>query len=268
MPVTDKATVRDLMIEPVHTVQEMMPALQAAKRMTERGVRHLVVTGENGRPRGVLSQRDLLKHLSPWLSKVDGTNPPGQVADSVAVEELMSKRLVTVTADATLQEAAAILAKTKYGCLPVVDDRDYLIGMLSVIDLLRCQAACQEHNEEDFDFFEPPTLLSRRAFFEPNGDLVLPREALSDQAIDSRSTVVLGYSSKNHRVAVKLFDENHRGDGGRGARPIELQDERLIVQAEDFRRHYGLEEVRDFEVTKDAKTGNAILAPVLDQPAE
>jgi CBS domain-containing protein len=61
--------VRDLMTRDVEAVTPEMPALWAAKRMAHKRIRHLVVNDTSGRVTGIISDRDILKHLSPWLSK-------------------------------------------------------------------------------------------------------------------------------------------------------------------------------------------------------
>jgi CBS domain-containing protein len=52
---------------------------------------------------------------------------------SSKVEEIMSKRLITVTPDSTTQEAAKIMAKNQIRRLPVVEG-DQLVGIVSLGD--------------------------------------------------------------------------------------------------------------------------------------
>ncbi len=128
--------VRDLMSEDVVTVLVDMPALLAAKRMVEKRIRHLVVTDSFGRVVGMLSDRDVVKHLSPWLShfnsqiSVHGPAPQGDV------QEIMVQRPIVTTPDTTLSTAARLLGGKKIGCLPVVDERNRAVGLLSVVDML------------------------------------------------------------------------------------------------------------------------------------
>ncbi|GAY11448.1 CBS domain-containing protein [Pseudonocardia sp. N23] len=51
--------------------------------------------------------------------------------------EIMSHRVVTVRADAPVSLAEKRLAEFRFSALPVVDDRNRLVGMVSVVDLLR-----------------------------------------------------------------------------------------------------------------------------------
>ena len=52
------------------------------------------------------------------------------------ISELMSERVATVTADATLKEAAAEMLRNRVHRLPVVDEKQQLLGIVSTIDIL------------------------------------------------------------------------------------------------------------------------------------
>lgn len=101
--------------------------IRAAWRlMHEKQIRHLVVM-ENGRLRGVLSQRDLLAGIT-W----DAAGPQG-IQDQV--RHIMTTRITTITPESTLAQAALHMTSEKIGALPVADG-DYLVGMITETDLL------------------------------------------------------------------------------------------------------------------------------------
>jgi acetoin utilization protein AcuB len=95
---------------------------------------HLIVT-EAGRVVGVLSDRDLLKHLSPF---VDGANERAQDRWSLnkKVHQIMTRRLVSCTPETPLAEAGALMRDHRVHCLPIVDDRGHLKGILTMRDML------------------------------------------------------------------------------------------------------------------------------------
>ena len=53
------------------------------------------------------------------------------------VKEVMTKRPVTITKDRLAAEAFKILKEKKIDELPVVDERNYPVGLLDVQDLLK-----------------------------------------------------------------------------------------------------------------------------------
>ena len=128
--------VKQLMSREVHTVPDSLLAVEAAKQMLERKIRHLVVVDRTGGLLGVLSDRDVLKHLSPWLSKskvVDKDIHP----NTLTVSDLMSSSVTTVRPDDCLAKAAGMMADSNIGCLPVIEvPSGHPVGMLTITDVL------------------------------------------------------------------------------------------------------------------------------------
>jgi len=108
--------VGDVMTTKVETVGPDESAEDARSRMQALRVHHLVVT-EGKAVVGVISDRDL-------------DAPEGK-----KVSELMSAKPVTITARATVRDAANELRGNVIGCLPVLDD-DRLVGIITTTDLL------------------------------------------------------------------------------------------------------------------------------------
>ncbi len=96
---------------------------------------HLVVT-EHGLVVGVVSDRDLLKNLSPYL---DTRNERAQDVSSLRrrVHQIMTRRLVCVGEAAPVEEAARLMLEHRVTCLPVVDPQGRCRGILTQRDILR-----------------------------------------------------------------------------------------------------------------------------------
>ncbi len=125
--------VRDVMTHEVATL-ERNDRLSTADNVMRLGrIRHMPVL-EDGTLVGLVTQRDLfrgalLKALG-YGSKAEQT-----MLDTLAVKEVMATDLVTIAPDATLQEAARIMAERKIGCLPVVEN-EKLVGILTEGDFV------------------------------------------------------------------------------------------------------------------------------------
>ena len=110
----------------------------ASDILTLGRIRHLPIL-DKGRIAGVLSQRDLL-HSALATALGIGRKESRDLLKSVRVREVMSARVVTVTPDTPVQEAARIMVAKKIGCLPVMAD-DRLVGLVTESDLLSQVAA-------------------------------------------------------------------------------------------------------------------------------
>jgi CBS domain-containing protein len=109
--------VAEFMTRRVETVEERVPAPEAAERMRSSRMRHLVVV--RGREiRGVVSDRDVVG------------------AEDRTVGDLMVEDPVLASPDDTLRRAANLLRGRRVGCLPVVDGRGRLVGIVTTTDIL------------------------------------------------------------------------------------------------------------------------------------
>ena len=52
------------------------------------------------------------------------------------IKNLMSSPVITIHVDSSLREAAELMIKNKVGCLPVINDKDELVGILSESDFI------------------------------------------------------------------------------------------------------------------------------------
>ena len=106
--------------------------------MTLGGVRHMPVV-KAGRLVGVVSERDLL-WASPSNLMDRESSDRRAFLSSVEVSRVMSSPAIVIDAKASLRDAARMMLDHRIGCLPVVDDKGQLRGMLSAVSLLEAFA--------------------------------------------------------------------------------------------------------------------------------
>lgn len=123
--------VRHIMTGCVVTVRQDAPLTVAARLMREHDIRHLVVLDANLQMAGVISNRDVLQHVSTYLAR--GMTIPA----TSTVQEVMIKNPATVLTETPLADAASLMASRKIGCLPVLTTDHKLAGIISVVDVLR-----------------------------------------------------------------------------------------------------------------------------------
>ncbi|MDR4507330.1 MAG: CBS domain-containing protein [Candidatus Brocadiaceae bacterium] len=97
-------------------------------------IRHIpVIDGEN--IVGLLTQRDLYK--ASLTSIVTSWEENKEFLDSVKIAEVMTKNVSTITPDLKIEEAARIMIDKKIGCLPVVKEKNRLVGLITETDVLQ-----------------------------------------------------------------------------------------------------------------------------------
>ncbi|SDB91743.1 CBS domain-containing protein [Paraburkholderia lycopersici] len=96
---------------------------------------HLLVV-EDGRLQGVVSDRDLLRAVSPFIdSVVESARDLGTL--NKRVHQIMSRKPLTLRPESSLSEAVALFLTNKVSCIPIVDADFRPVGIVSWRDVLR-----------------------------------------------------------------------------------------------------------------------------------
>lgn len=129
-----------------HTISEVMRrhtvtvgpdvTILEVKLLFESSRFHHVLVVEQGRLAGVVSDRDLLKHISPFIGKLSERVQDRHTLN-LRVHQVMTRRLVTASAGETLEDAARRMLEHDVSCLPVVDAHGRVQGILTWKDLVR-----------------------------------------------------------------------------------------------------------------------------------
>jgi CBS domain-containing protein len=120
-----KMLVKDVMSSPVVTTDEEAPSNKIAKLMSENKFGCVIVTNKDGKPLGIITERDLvLRVLSENLQP-----------KSVKAKDVMTSPLATIEPDATISEAARRMSRMDIRRLGVTYKGD-LIGLVSSKDIL------------------------------------------------------------------------------------------------------------------------------------
>ena len=108
---------------------------EAMKIMRDNKVRRLPVLNHKGGLVGIVSEGDLL-YASPSPATSLSIYELHYLMSRIAVADVMTPEVITVTEDTTLEEAARIMADNKIGGLPVVSNGK-LVGIITETDLFK-----------------------------------------------------------------------------------------------------------------------------------
>jgi CBS domain-containing protein len=121
------ATVNDILaIKGSHvlTISPGATVFEAALLMNEHKVGSLLVL-QDGRLAGIITERDILQRV------VALRRDPGELP----VQDVMSTELVCGQPHTTLDEARGVMKNRRIRHMPIVDDSERLLGMISIGDL-------------------------------------------------------------------------------------------------------------------------------------
>ncbi len=104
-------------------------------RMRQERVRHMPVVGEGGALMGIVSDRDLRR--PEWVDEAPDLAHAYELDDSLAVKDLMTQGVSVVRTYDPVGKAVKLLQEGRFGALPVLNKEGELVGVLSVVDLLR-----------------------------------------------------------------------------------------------------------------------------------
>lgn len=120
-----KMLVKDVMSSPVITIEEKASANVVAELMDKDDLGCIIVTNREGKPLGIITERDLVVRV---LAK--NVKP-----DSVKANDVMTSPLITIEPDATISDAARRMSRLNIRRLGVVY-RGQITGLLSSKDIL------------------------------------------------------------------------------------------------------------------------------------
>lgn len=125
---------QDIMVKNVICVDmdERLPVVE--NLMQSNGFHHLPVT-EKGKLVGIISDRDLLRLISPFI---DSVSEQARDLDTLnrAAHQVMTRQPITVKADTPVEDIVAWLKRVDISCLPVTDNEEHVIGIISWRDLV------------------------------------------------------------------------------------------------------------------------------------
>lgn len=128
-------SVTKIMSKKIVTV-ELDDTLATVKEIFDNVKFHHLLVVEKGRLFGVLSDRDLLKAMSPNLGTAAETHQDKATLNK-RVHQVMTRNPQVLHPDAGLYDAVELFNTHSVSCIPVVDDESRPVGIISWRDILK-----------------------------------------------------------------------------------------------------------------------------------
>lgn len=150
-----KMLVRDVMSSPVIAIGEDAPANRIAELMDKHDLGCIIVTNKEGKPLGIITERDLVVRVLAKNAK----------PDTLKANEVMTSPLITIEPDATISDAARKMSKLDIRRLGVIykkqitgllSSKDILGVMPELIEIIQERARIENENNEKEETTAPP----------------------------------------------------------------------------------------------------------------
>ncbi|WP_016939350.1 CBS domain-containing protein [Nitrosopumilus sp. SJ] len=118
------AHVRDIMQKNVITIEHNKTVYDAATILKEKEISFLVIIIQDGKPVGVVSERDIVQKIAAEDLK----------ASSVLIEDIMSKKFRWVSPDTVIEDAVQKMLNNNIRRLIILED-EKLVGVITQTNL-------------------------------------------------------------------------------------------------------------------------------------
>ena len=116
--------IKHIMVEDVVTAKVNISIIDAVRMLQEKHVGSIVITDDSQKCVGIFTERDAIRIMA------------NEVPPETPIDQVMTKNVITIGEEASLEEAKRIVISHGIRHLPVVDSKGELIGLLSVRKLL------------------------------------------------------------------------------------------------------------------------------------
>lgn len=128
-------SVTKIMSSNVALVQEGSTLSEVRRMMCDLHIHHIpVVSGK--KLVGLVSFTDLMK-INMVINGADERSIDAIIDQQFKITDVMSRQLTTIRNTETIRQAAELLMKGHFHSLPVVDQADNVVGILTSTDLIR-----------------------------------------------------------------------------------------------------------------------------------
>lgn len=133
---SNQILIKEWMTSPVRTIPPDSSVADAYDMMMRWSIRRLPVVDDSGQLLGIVSLGDL-REARPSPTSSLSIYELNFLLSKLKVNDVMTHNPFTLTADMPIEDAARIMLERKVGGLPVVDETDKLVGIITESDIFR-----------------------------------------------------------------------------------------------------------------------------------
>jgi len=128
--------VKEWMSSNTVTIKSGATLPDAYELMKEYNIRRLPVVDSNNKLLGIIARSDV-REAQPSDATSLSIYELNYLLAKLTVDKIMTKKVLTVKPDTSIAEAARLMLDHKVGGLPVVDDQNHVLGIITESDIFR-----------------------------------------------------------------------------------------------------------------------------------
>ncbi|MBC7087434.1 MAG: CBS domain-containing protein [Tissierellales bacterium] len=142
--------IKDIMTKEVYTIKLNDTVEDCARLFTEKNLSGAPVVDDDGNLKGIVTEGDLIRRgtniKGPKAIEILGgliyLDTPKRFFEElkkdlgIFVQDVMTDEVITINENATVEEAATLMVEKKVKRLPVLDDQNRLVGIISRKDIM------------------------------------------------------------------------------------------------------------------------------------
>ncbi len=198
--------VGERMSKPVIHISPDLPINEALNLMKRERIRRTPVV-QDGKLVGIVSDKDLL-NASPSPATSLSVWEMNYLLSKITVKDVMTRKVLTVSEDTPIEEAARIMADNKIGGMPVVKDGE-VVGIITETDLfkilLEMMGAREKGVRVTAEIHDQPGVLAAltKVVFEAGGNFIALNQVGGSSSANRLATFkVTGVSADALRTAI------------------------------------------------------------------
>jgi CBS domain-containing protein len=142
---------KEIMTSPVSTVSPDTPVAQVARMLREKHISGMPVLDDAGTVVGIVTEIDLIKRHArvhfpiylPFLDSLIFLESPRRYQEDVrhvlgtTAQDIMTRPVRTATPETDVKDLATMMVEERANPIPILDESDKLVGIVSHTDIVR-----------------------------------------------------------------------------------------------------------------------------------
>lgn len=129
--------VTKVMTENVITIHENTTLTEVYNKLKEYKIHHIPVINDQKEMTGIISYQDIVQlfHPSTVYDHPQAWDKTKYFLDTLLAKEVMTKEVFGLTTESKMEDAANLLMKNQFHCVPVLQDKR-VVGIITTLDII------------------------------------------------------------------------------------------------------------------------------------